>query len=365
MNIIIIIIFFILFLSWSFIKNNHNKTTIFLFIIAISFLTSIRNDSVPDTKNYREYYNALEGIESFIFYTFELGFQCYSYILKIILKGNDKLYFFCITFMNSILIFDALKRIQQLIKSNTNSAINPLLYGLVFLFSYYGLFYNAITIRAGIAMALYIQAFSFLCKDDLATSDKIKIFIICFLAYFFHKSSVIFWMILFLAHFMPRLSKRTYLLIILFSCLIFFSRVNILVLNVFNSFFEKIINILSNSNLDTISLYRETITEEETKLSFKFMFQLFSGFLFLSVRFISMPKMYFYFLNIYYIGLVLGAFLAPITMMYRVLDYFLILTFILYMFWVQSTKLPFRLVFIISSGAILYQLILFYRVIIP
>lgn len=364
MNIVILVLFLMFFLYWSFKKSSHNYKAIALFIFSISFLIACRSISVPDTKGYLEYYNSLTGFESFLFYTFELGFQYYTYILKSFLGDHDRLYLFCITLINSIFIFDALRRIQRLSNDNENQNINLLLLGLVLLFSYYGLFYNAITIRAGIAMIFYLQAFSYVCKDNLTTSDIVKIFVISFVSFFFHKSSVIFWLILFVARFMPRCSKRTYLLVVFFSCLIFFSRLNLFLLNVFTSTIEKIIDLISSTSLNSIAFYREVMDEAETGLSFKFMFQLFSGFLFLTLRFESMPRIYFRFLNIYYIGLLLGAFLAPITMMYRVLDYFLILTFILYVFWAQSSKYSLRTIFLISSCVVIYQLILFYRVII-
>lgn len=367
MNFVLIFILFLFFLCCSFKTScrSNEKKCVLLYILSVGLIIACRGEDVPDTLGYLDYYNEIDAADfsHFNYYLFEPGFQFFTHVVKIVVGNVPAVYFFIIVFIISCLLWDAIQRILLNLQKNNRlgSAIKlPVLYAFVLFYSYYGIFYGGITIRAGIAMSLYLETLSLLCKERLYKKDVLFISILFVLAFLFHVSSVVYLPIILIFRFTKPLSKKGYLLILLFCSVLFFSRINMVVLNNVSSILSSLVMRTENSDLSKFSLYTDALVDSTQKISFKYVFQLLSGFVFLYGN--LKEKIYYCFLNIYILGVVLGAVFAPISMMYRILDFFYIITFILYTLLFLSLKFH-KNIFYISCGLVFFQLILIYRLI--
>lgn len=345
-------------------RANEKKYT-FLYILAVGSIIGCRGEDVPDTSGYLEYYNDIDAVDfsHFSYYFFEPGFQFLTHLVKIVVGDISAVYFFIIVFIISCLLWDAIQRILFNIQNDNRlgSAIKlPVLYAFILFYSYYGIFYGGITIRAGIAMGLYLETLSLLCKERLYKKDILLISILFVLAFLFHVSSIVYLPIILIFKLTKPLDKKGYLLILLLCSVLFFSRINMMILNNFSSILSSLVMKTENSDLSKFSLYTDVLVDSSQKISFKYVFQLLSGFIFLLGN--LKEKVYYCFLNIYILGIILGAVFAPISMMYRILDFFYIITFMLYTMLFLSLKFH-KNIFYVSCGLVLFQLILIYRLI--
>lgn len=367
MNFVLIFTLFSIFLCFSFRSScrKYEKYCVFFYILSTGLVVGSRGIDIPDTLGYLEYYNEIDATDfsRFGYYLFEPGFQLFTHVVKILIGSSPMVYFFFIVVIISFLLWDAIQRVlfNQVECIGLNATVKlPILYAFVLFFSYYGIFYGGIAIRAGIAMALYLETLSLLCKERLRKKDVLCISILFVLAFSFHTSSVVYLPLILLFRFAKPLPKQFYLLLLLFSALVFFSRINILIMNNFSGMLSLLLMQTEQSDLSKFSLYSDVLSESNAKISFKYVFQLLSAFIFLLGN--LKDRIYCRFFNVYVFGVALGALFAPITMMYRVLDYFYIVTFFLYTLLFLSLKFN-KNIFYISCGLMAFQLLLIYRLI--
>lgn len=364
MNFALLFIFSFIFLCFSFRISSkpYEKVFSIIYILTIGSIIALRTNEVPDTLGYLEYYAEIDAgdFSQFSYYTFEPGFQFFTHVVKIVVGYSPYIYFFSIVSIISLLLYDATRRILRYTKYEIEkSTIKlPLLCAIILFYVYYGIFYGGIAIRAGIAMSIYLEILSILCIPKIGLKNKFSIIVLFILAWLFHTSSLIILPILLLFRKSKALSKRFYLFILLASALIFFSRINVMIVDRISGTLFSLIT--GSEDTGKFALYADALFEGNQKLSFKYIFQLCSGFIFLLGN--LKDNIYIRFLNVYILGVLLGAIFAPITMMYRVLDFFNIITFILYTLLFLSLRFH-KNVFYISCGVLVFQLILIYRLI--
>ncbi len=366
MNFVLIFLISLFFLSRSFkIASLHRQR---LYVIGYLFLMccviGIRGPGdTPDTAGYLEFYSEIEpGVWSrFSWYGFEPGFQFLTHIVKIFVGYNTFVYLFLVAAIISVFVCDATRRILCCAVYNEKTGIvkQPLLFALVVFYAYYGLFYSAIAIRAGLALSICLEILSILCLPRQKVKKRLCVGLLFLLAWSFHTSIIILIPILLIFCLMKSLSKMSYMLLLTLSALIFFSRINLLLIEWLGDAILLLIT-TGNAAMAKFSLYTEVLLERESGLSFKYIFQLFSGFMFLFGD--LNDRKYIQFLNVYMVGVLLGSVLAPIAMAYRILDFFYIITFVLYVQLFMHLKFHYNL-FYIACGITVYQIVLIYRVI--
>jgi len=364
LNFILLFVVSYIFLFLSFFRLiKIEKIFISIYIFLVCFCVAIRGRNTPDTSGYLNFYETVTpgDFSSVLYYTYEIGFQLLTHILKMLFSGNKIIYLFSIALLNSILVVDATRKIiHRAFCENINLKF-PLLFSIIIYFSYYGIFYNAITIRAALAMGLYLEALAIVLKKSISLVDLAILAFVLFISYFFHTSSVVFFCIIIVSFFNLRLSSRTYLFVWLFCSLIFFSRINVLLVESLVTGSLTVMSTLSGTIFSKFSLYEDVFSELEYKLSFKYIFQLVLGLLFL-IGPIHKSRTYYKLLNIYFCGLLVGAFLAPISMIYRITDFFFIVTFLLFTLLCMSSIKKVSTVFILSFISTSFSFLLIYRV---
>lgn len=364
MNFIVIFFISVFFLFCSFRRAQANSALLYVMTYVFLMCCVIGSRSgTPDTVNYLEFYEEIEPgrWESFLWYSFEPGFQFFTHIVKMLIGYNPFAYLFLVAAIIGILVCDGTIRILHCMAYDTkiSTVKQPLLFAFVIFYAYYGLFYSAIAIRAGIALSLYLEILSIFCLSGQRRKKFLWSVVLFSLAFLFHTSIIVAIPILFIFCLTKTLSLRSYLLLLMIALLIFFSRVNIL-------FVDKLVDVIfyivdRGSNIVTkFLLYTDVLLEREIRLSFKYMFQLFSGFIFMFGN--LNDKVYTRFLNVYIVGILLGSVLAPIPMAYRILDFFYIFTFILYVQLFLYLKFCYT-IFYVATGILIYQILLIYRVI--
>lgn len=363
-TLIFLISFFFLYRSFKATSLRRQQLHVLGYLFLMCCVIGIRGPGeTPDTAGYLDFYSDIEpGTWNRIsWYSFEPGFQYFTHIVKIVVGYNPFVYLFLVAAIISAFVCDATRRILCCTVCNEKIGIikQPLLFALVVFYAYYGLFYSAIAIRAGLALSIYLEIFSILCLSRLKMKEILYVGILFLLAWSFHTSVIILFPILLIFCLMKSLSRRSYILLLILSALIFFSRINMLLIEWMG---DAILLLITTDNvaLAKFTLYTEVLLERESSLSFKYIFQLFSGFMFLFGN--LNDRKYIQFLNVYIVGVLLGSILAPIAMTYRVLDFFYIITFVLYVKLFMHLKFHHNL-FYIACGITIYQIVLIYRVI--
>lgn len=197
--IIIYFLFIYLFLIISiFIVLNINnlslksyKAIIIFLIILFSILISFRNPiNFPDIAEYEIFYENISLKNITIGYSyFELGFIILSYLIKIIIGNNIKIYFFLLSLFQLLVLLYAIKNI---LNHNIEQNKKKLKYKVLVLFlivyiPYYGIYYNSIVLRQSFSIAFTTLGISFLINKKL-----INYLVSSILAILFHRTSIIF-----------------------------------------------------------------------------------------------------------------------------------------------------------------------------
>lgn len=356
--VIISLIFLALGLSEN--KKRVDKHLSLFYVVIVSFLFGLRTDT-PDTAEYVAYFKQLEGGNwlSLGYFYFEPGFQVLSHIIKLVFGNNDFAFLSFWSLFMGVLVYIATQRIINCISLSTitikkNNIGCPILVSLILFYAYYGCFYGCITIRAGVALGFNLLILSILMQKKKAYLLCLGLLVISFL---FHTSSLFICVTSISFVLLPKLKINNYLIILFITFSIFFSRINLFFIKILSVGLDFFMNELST--VTRMGEYSTALNNIDYGFSVKYIFQLICGFMFISVKFNN--EVYYKFLNIYMLGLFMGALLAPINMAYRVLDYFYVVTYILLFGYFSSVKLQlYHLPMLV--GIIIFQIILVYRV---
>lgn len=159
----------------------------FVLITAFSLLIALRPEFIPDVASYNEIFytvdvNAHYGFDFFGEYlSVEYGFLYLMKIFKIFCQ-NVYIFYFFLTFITvSVFVYGVKGVIYGLTKKHINV---PYVMGAYF--SYYGIYYNGIAIRQGLALSLCILALYF-----LIYKKYIRMAVSLVLAFLFHRLSIL------------------------------------------------------------------------------------------------------------------------------------------------------------------------------
>lgn len=349
-------------ISWY--QKKENRLLLLGACILYVGLISTRSMAVPDTKEYVEFYNQVEAgnIVSFVLFSFEPGFQLLGHLVKLVAGNRPIVFLAIIPIINICLVLLTIQKIANRIIKNVSTNY---IAALVLYFAYFGLFYNAIVLRAGIALAILVYSTTILYKSNFKEKDWIKILLLFFIALSFHLSAMIGIIVLLINYKSKRLTEKSYLLIWFSIALIFFSGCSSYVVRGLLNIIYTIFSFLSDSDYKKYEYYLSELNGVVFQIPYKYIFQLFSGLLLLFVK-DNIDNIYYKYLNIYLIGLFIGAIFSSIEQISRITDYFLIYLFILqWMFFIRSYSRIKRVKAFIYPISVFLQLIFAFRIINP
>lgn len=372
MDIISISFFFIGCFLFSYLERHfsfpHYK---WFFIIPFVALVAFRSLDVPDTVFYLNYY-LLEDTDflHFVDYGYEFGFQILTKLVKSIAGENYQLYFAVITLINSILIVNAVKRIDKINQKEFRLASESDVFQstehrhffsiilLTLYVAYFGLYFNSIILRVGIAFSLIVFAVSYALKIDKKPVDYIVVFLFVLLSVLFHTTAILGFIIVLIIFFSKKQSFKFYV-ILLFAIAVFYF------LNITSRLGGVVFNVIISLNAftllsDKLSNYAgsQSLFAAEG-ISMKFVFYWFMSFVLLFND--NQSKLYYKLFNVYIIGLAVFAILRSVLLVERVTDYFLLFSFILfYLYLIRQKSIKFWIYYIMI---VLLQVIFVLRII--
>lgn len=358
--VIIILLFSSYIISFS---NDKGKYLFFIitFTAIITYIIATRDQSIPDTEPYINGYLYNADIFDFKSSPFEKGYTVLMRTSKLIFGDNYDLFFAIFPVANILILLKSCNYISSAITNQTKyieykEAFNPLVLLLIY-FSYYGIYHNAIVLRAGISTSLVFLSLAVFLKSDKFQFKSLLIFIIASL---FHSSALVcvpmFW-IAKTKKFMRVNARVTFLLIIM--CIYLISPLLNFIMEPINQLF-LIMEDSKASELSKFSAYNNNSLFVDSGMSFKFMFFYFFGWLF-SLKNSNIPiadK----FLRIYLIGLSIWALFRPLLLIERITDFYTFmyipLAMIYFYDWRKSMSIAVFLLFACSV-----QFIFIYRLI--
>ena len=376
MNIYIVGFFFFLCFFFLFVERfKSDRITpwliipFYLFIVAYSY--------TPDTEAYESFYYSIDtNIDNIEGTEFAEGFQVFTKIVKTLVGDNFNYYMLLYNLVNLLIILFSIKLIKKRILvddvyrenseyfdlniSKSNQSYSTLLV-IVMYFAYFGLFYNSIAIRANITLSLLLLITAILYLNINKVLKIILSLILFTTAVSFHSTAIIGVIVLLIYFFTNKLSTRTYLVIWIVVGLFYFSGLSEFLVSKFLNLdiINRILSASENQGLKDIDRYRD-IVDISNKVSFRYIYLFVMGFYFFNFN--TSDVVYYKYLNIYFTGLILGAFFGSMETFGRVLDYFSFYFFILA--WIRVEASPSVRSYIVACFLlILPQLIFVLRII--
>lgn len=355
-------------------KIRYKPVTLF-YLIVMSLLIAARDIKVPDTDNYIEWYVYQTDFFNVSPYPFEAGYVIFMHIIQLVVGYDYRLFFFIIPLLNFFLMSKAFRiflfqynKTERLIYQGRNMSNNIrfgcpteklLLYFCLAYFCYFGLYYNAIVLRAGIAISLVMLSLMYAMAYN---KNKLWIPSILFmtLSIMFHSSAAVCLPMLIMA-FKKKGFSFNVQKILLIS--IFFIYLLSPYLDIIMSPINTVFVIMGNNDSGYVSkfdYYNDSSLYNSAGISFKFLFFYIFAVAFFLKR--SINVVWNKVLDIYILGLLVWAIFRPVMMIERITDfYILIFVFLLPMFVYGLKSVINRMVILLFVCMI--QLVFIYRII--
>ena len=346
-----------------------------IFIIPFCVLIANRSVEVPDTEAYLTYYGlentSLDDYGQIENCGFELGFRVYTKLIKL-LVGDEAVWYFAFIALTNLLIIDySMNRISRLFREeykNNNlfgkdvGGANVLkesffsIMPLTLYVSFFGLYFNAIVLRSGIALSLLVFASSIAIKEGKKWRDYLLLIALLCVAYLFHATAVIGGLIIFVVLVTDQLPPKNYLLAWFSIGFLYFT-------NLFSWFGNMAFSAVASLNTLPflalkLSYYEGEVVFDIGRVAMKFMF--FWAMALVLIIHNRSSKIYYKYLNVYLAGLALWAVFRSVLLIERITDYFLLFSVVLfYLFLSQQKPLKFLVYYILI---IVMQLIFVLRI---
>lgn len=239
------------------ISNRIKKKDIIIlyvfFLIALSFLFAIRPSEVPDFNSYKRIFTIINNLEKYTPNILkrepttdtEYGFIGIVLLFKIIFGDLYRFFLFLITIVSLHITVIYIKKLALLI--DPKSHVNYISI-LVLFFPYYGMYYQGIAIRGGIAIMFIIMTLYYYIKKKYFLS-------MCavFLGFIIQRMSILALLVCAIYQFFPVLKKRIYyfaaMIMIIVAVICNFTQGKILIplYNLIGIIFSKIFTIVDYS----------------------------------------------------------------------------------------------------------------------
>lgn len=288
--------------------NKKMKIGWLILVSLFVLFSSIRNISVPDTWGYINSFTTLRlTFDSLRYTTYEPGFVILSLFVKKFISVDHKIYFGIITAINLLIMKKAFK----------NYNLKLLIIPTVIYISFYGFYFNFITLRAGLA-------FSFICYSwSIFNKNKFRSLLLLLTACLFHISSLFVLPSYLLINKKVILTKKLYYFWIMLISILYLIKIDII-------FIDRVIDLVNYFNLfdgHRFSYYINNI-KFNYGISFKFYFNIFYLIVFILFK-DKKDNRYNYLININMIGLTIVSFFPSFMWVERVTDFYIATNIIL------------------------------------
>ena len=190
-------------------EKNSKKIVLCLVLVILPLFFSVRSMEIPDTEAYYSLFTKAKNTE------LRIGTEpFYILIMRLFQPMGFRIMLFCITLFNEILILKSLNNFYLFYKNKGDGfaldKYDVYNIGLSMYFSYFGLFYNGVAVREGIAMSIALLAVSrSIINSRLEIKTLISNFLLILVGCMFHISCFIGAAIIFVIH-IKRFTKRFY-----------------------------------------------------------------------------------------------------------------------------------------------------------
>ena len=298
--------------------TNTNLRILFLYFI---FEIVVLNVKTPDTEAYTQFYQSLGNVRSI--YNFEYGFVLLSTISKYLLGNHISVLYFISSSICFTITYCACKNIAKTIKNIDERRF--LTSCIIVYISYYGLYYNAIALRASFSISLSLLMVSLILKNGKTLKNLCVILITLIISFSFHNSSFVSVFVI-LSLLLPRLSRQAYIIITLFIITAYYFSISNRLLSVLP--FNSIIDVLSTQEIGygyKLIGYINSANETSAKSNFFLLNVLLSFYVLFSYQ----DNIPYKFLNLYLSGLLIYALFNFLPSINRISDYFTLYSFLL------------------------------------
>lgn len=350
MNIFLIIIFILGCFVFSSIERHFKiKFAKWIFIIPFCFLVANRSENVPDTAVYIEFFKSIDTSKDISgVFGFEIGFEYLGKIIKVLFGNSPTMFMGIISMINLLIIDYSINRINKLlyIEQNINEenflknsrfsgnhdySIIP----LTLYISFFGLYFNSIVLRVGIALSLIVLASTFAIKPHKKLKDYLVICLLLTLGYFFHATAIFGVIIILISLFKKTFKLGTHMWIMIVLGAIYILNLSS---TLGNKVFDNILNINTlNSLTDKLYSYSGDITYD-SGVAVKYIFFWIMGLFLIIFNSTISSKIFSRYLNIYTAGIVIYSLFRSVLLLERVTDFFLTFSFILFYMFLLGQK---------------------------
>ena len=348
------------------IKKYHLNISLSLlsFFVILPFLILVALTESPDTNAYRLFLTHVDyNLFNMYGTEFAIGFQLFTKMIKFVFGDSYFLYIFILTSVNCLLIIEIIKLISQQICCGDNNKKKHFdhVLALVMYFSYFGLYYNSIAIRANYTLTIiYLITAIYINRNITLRLILLTIFMLI-VSSLFHKTAILGILVLIVFYFSHQYSKKTYILLWIGTGCIYFFGLSKIFVHWFleTNMLNKLLNIMNSDGLREIVRY-STFVNIENSISYKFIFQYLVAFLLIFPK--KQIKFYYQYLNVYFMGIIIGGFFGSMGTITRIQDFFTFSLFILSWLFIRELKIAWFTV-VLSIIIVIPQLIFVIRII--
>lgn len=316
MNFALIFILLIICLFFG-VNNKVQKFAYFIFAAIFSLIFAFRPSSSPDTAEYIHIFQSINAYDNWFdtIERFEVGYCVLNRIVKFLTDSYECL-FFVVSLFNYFVYYIVLNKVIKEQRNNDKKtvfvAFVPI---LAFYTSYYGLLYNAIALRAGLAISLLYLSFFLLYEKRFL--GGIVTFI---LAPFFHQTAVLALPLVPLFYYRKTIRKNTSFVILFFSFFLYIINIRTFT----TSLIPRIADILYSRFPDVplfwwLSHYTENNKAEEGGISAYMLL----NFILTYILICNSKKRLDTFGFVYLIGIIIYSLFGNYSLMVRYAEYFL------------------------------------------
>lgn len=320
---IILLVIAVLFSSIEILIKKEMYLVYWILVIFFAFICATRSLITQDTIPYILGYN---DVSINYFYTsinetplrFDLGYTILMQVFKILFGGNYKIFFFFIVIINYLIILLAYKKICEIIGYKKTYIIT--LFTLYT--SYFGIYYNGIVLRAGIAISFIIYSTSFFLEKKYIRGAFLG-----GIALFMHDSSILASIIILILFFRKSFTKKTYYIFLTLLLIITVTESNAYILKRILPLLEIWVN-----KYEFLHVFKAYIVNSSMTfgISFKLIYFILIGYVYIFLnlfRNIYINK----FINIYFFGLLIAVIFNGLDVFSRISDFYIIYNCIIFL----------------------------------
>lgn len=323
-------------------RKTHINYLKWLIIIPFCIIIATRSVKVPDTEAYLEFFNATDpfSFDDFGNFSFEIGFQVFTKIMKLIVADNFVLYLAIFPLINLLIVNFSINQIGKLFKADLENNSRFLFVGenrfltnsffsilpLTLYIAFYGIYTNAIVLRAGFAISLIILTSTLALKSRKSLLVYFTIFLLFVIGYTFHVTILIGIIVILILSSNLKFTKKRYLYLWFFIGVIYFTNLTTKLGNTAFTLIHTINNL--TDTVSKISTYDVNVINDGNGIASKFIFYWLMA-LMLIINYLE-SKIYNNLLNVYLLGLFIFSLFRSVILIERVTDFFLIFSFVIY-----------------------------------